>query len=1311
MLETLDSSVAQEVTRIVERLEAWGFGDAGLFDQRLRLIAARNRARRYHSEIEVDILRLADLNADFYTSVLNATGRVVSTIEADADRSRLLTLVLLPTTAALAFLIWRQLVLLGIVRPLGRVETAMLALANGAEAVELPERRSDELGRIAGALDVLAGYVRRVVAAERALAEKDTILTTALNTMSDSFVVLDADLNFRAFNNRYLAITDLIGVPRSLVAVGAPYARVAEAMALSGALGPGDPRQLVNGWMATVGERKPRRQVAKTLGLWFETRKEVLRDGGFVFLTADITALKEREVGLAAAEERVRTVMENVADGIITIDSKGIIQSVNMAVSGIFRYPRDELIGRNVSMLMTEGDAAAHDGRIRRYEETGEGRIIDMGARQVTGRRRDGSTFFLDLSVGVADVSGTRAYVGVVRDITERVEAERRIAEQQALISAIVEATPVPLVALNADAEYLLFNEKYRRLMADAGIPGDMIEAGRQFRPVAETLHRLGFGEGRISVDDNVAFYTRREEARLEISHLGRHYDVRKSLLPESGTVVLLSDVTEERQAGELLTTAMAALPDALMVLDGDLKMQLHNERMRQILEQSQVPAELIANGLPYGPMVEAALRGSDIPETRIAQVLAERLAFYRRPEDEEEVIRRGGRWFDMRKVGLPDGRRVVVYTDVTEEREARELLATTMEAMPDGLLVIDADTRIVMFNQRYIELATSAGVPEALIAYGRPYADLVSAAIDADGFTGAEATDRLLSRLAFYLSPGESQQAATYRGRWFDTRKVSLPDGRRVIVMSDITAERSAQEQLKAAIDNMADGFVLIDPDLRYRLFNRRYVELAQAVGSPAELIVEGAPILDSVVGLALGNGLTEAGVQAMVAQRRRFYGGPQPDQMEIDTPNALIDLRKAPLPGGGAVVLISDLTERRDAERRLHEAEERRKFALAAAGAHFWTDDLKDNSILYDSPLFFTQYGYPESEIPASIDAYVDLIHPDDVPATMQSFEAHARGERPFHEAEFRFRRKDGSWVWTLNRGRITERDRAGGAVKIAGITLDIDARKTAEQQLSEALGTISSSIGYAARIQAAILPDPAFMAGTFDDHFIIWQPRDVVGGDVYFCEPWGDRILVGVGDCTGHGVPGAFMTMIATSALRRALAETEVGELAQLVGQTHRLIRQALSRDADSEVDDGMEIGLCAIDRTGGRMQFCGAGLGLIAIDRTGPRYIRGARSGIGYASTRDDAAWPVVEIEMTGDSLFYITTDGMPDQVGGPKRRGFGRQRVIDSLCSAAEIGLHEQAVRLLADFRSWQGDEERRDDICALGFRVAKGSPA
>ena len=178
---------------------------------------------------------------------------------------------------------------------------------------------------------------------------------------------------------------------------------------------------------------------------------------------------------------------------------------------------------------------------------------------------------------------------------------------------------------------------------------------------------------------------------------------------------------------------------------------------------------------------------------------------------------------------------------------------------------------------------------------------------------------------------------------------------------------------------------------------------------------------------------------------------------------------------------------------------------------------------------------------------------------------------------------RRSDGRWLQISER-----RTEAGGTVAIYS---DLTAVKESEQRAAAANQLIVQSLRYASRIQSAILPARRDLDEVAADHFLIWEPRDIVGGDFFWFQPIEDGYAVMVGDCTGHGVPGAFMTLIAWGLLDRMLRTASSDKPSEVLKGLHRGVQSLLGQNEEGgETDDGLEAGICFIKPAQARDQLC-------------------------------------------------------------------------------------------------------------------------
>ena len=298
-----------------------------------------------------------------------------------------------------------------------------------------------------------------------------------------------------------------------------------------------------------------------------------------------------------------------------------------------------------------------------------------------------------------------------------------------------------------------------------------------------------------------------------------------------------------------------------------------------------------------------------------------------------------------------------------------------------------------------------------------------------------------------------------------------------------------------------------------------------------------------------------------------------------------------------------------------------------------------------------------------------------------------------------------KNGKRVWInwTNKAVFDDNQEFSELLCIGG---DITERRQAEIERDHAFSVITSSIDYASRIQRAILPPVDLLKEATREFVIIWEPRDVVGGDIYWCHKWGKGMVIILTDCTGHGVPGAFMTLISSGALESAIFELPEGDPAGLISKMHQLIQIMLGQDRrESEADDGLELGACYIPPDKKKVIFSGAGFPLFISENSKIKMTKGDRKGIGYRKIPLDTTWTNTVITVEQGMRFYMSTDGFFDQIGGPKRRGFGKKRFIKLLDSIQALPFTEQGDAIYQHLVEYQGKEKRRDDISMIGFSM------
>jgi serine phosphatase RsbU (regulator of sigma subunit) len=267
----------------------------------------------------------------------------------------------------------------------------------------------------------------------------------------------------------------------------------------------------------------------------------------------------------------------------------------------------------------------------------------------------------------------------------------------------------------------------------------------------------------------------------------------------------------------------------------------------------------------------------------------------------------------------------------------------------------------------------------------------------------------------------------------------------------------------------------------------------------------------------------------------------------------------------------------------------------------------------------------------------------------------------------------------------------------------------------QLEQVNKEITDSINYAQRIQQAILPSAQVLNETLKNGFVLFRPKDVVSGDFYWLEKTATTIYFAAADCTGHGVPGAMVSVVCSNALSKALLEEGKTKTNELLDKTRELVIKQFGAENITDlqrIQDGMDISLCAYFPTENRMEWSGANnpLWIVRKNDTG---------GFDLIEFKPDkqpvASYAVMEpfsahhIQLYSQDTVYIFTDGYQDQFGGSEHKKGGKKfkvsRLKELIISIQHMTMDEQHHYFERVLEEWRGDIEQIDDICIIGVRI------
>jgi len=268
-----------------------------------------------------------------------------------------------------------------------------------------------------------------------------------------------------------------------------------------------------------------------------------------------------------------------------------------------------------------------------------------------------------------------------------------------------------------------------------------------------------------------------------------------------------------------------------------------------------------------------------------------------------------------------------------------------------------------------------------------------------------------------------------------------------------------------------------------------------------------------------------------------------------------------------------------------------------------------------------------------------------------------------------------------------------------------LELIAKQKIELELRDK--NLTDSLIYAQRIQEAMLPSEKFFRNHFPDSFIFFKPKDIVSGDFYWIGEKREKVFIIAADCTGHGVPGALMSMIGLEIIDKTINEDNVDTPSEILSILNKGLEKTFSREKNigTIIRDGMDVGLCIIDKKEKKLTYAGAFFPLYLIRNKSIIEIKGDKLIIGMNPL--GLKYTDHEIELMDDDILYMFSDGYVDQFGGSENKKFMYRRFRHLLLMIHLFPVDDQKSILEENIRSWIGKDEQLDDIMVIGFRPFK----
>ncbi len=422
----------------------------------------------------------------------------------------------------------------------------------------------------------------------------------------------------------------------------------------------------------------------------------------------------------------------------------------------------------------------------------------------------------------------------------------------------------------------------------------------------------------------------------------------------------------------------------------------------------------------------------------------------------------------------------------------------------------------------------------------------------------------------------------------------------------------------------------------------------------------------------------------------------------------------------GVKAVIKHTNITESKIASATILETRILLTEAQKLARRGSWNYDAILNELFYSEGLRKI-YGLPLHGL-ISVESSTEIIHPDDCERVLNEVFYARVGDAPI-ENTFRIVKANTKEVRTIKGITVAKFNNDGALLRIFGTAEDVTELHKAEEErdllllqleqrvldrtcdLAQKNKDINDSIVYAKRIQNGILSPFSELKSIFPKAFVLSMPRDVVSGDFFWCYAAHNKKYIVVADCTGHGVPGALMSIIGNNLLNQIIIEEGQDNPSLILQELDKRLKFALRTD-QSEVMDGMDLVLCMVDQHFYELCYAGALRPLFMTNAEGViQELSPNKQSIGGANTEHEKCFNTQRFPIAPKQRIYLTSDGYYAQFGGPQDKKFMKMRFITTLQGCQNKTMATQRGVLLAAINEWQGANDQVDDILVVGIEL------